>query len=291
MADTSNNRGRALEYRICKEITTRFLGSALTERAKAANERDSAYYSSLPEAIRQDFGNCAHIVCEWLESKLPNQDHLTIDRLPDSKGVKGDPTDILISSGTFELRLSIKNNYPALKHQRLTRLPQQCGITDPEEVAAYTKARMRIWGEYYSKVLEGYPTATKFGDVRDLTFSMLYSRLNDLVVKFYNEHQSSAPVHFRFLTGTSNFYLVKNSSSTVRIFDFSGIPSPKIMQAFRLDQNNIFLEFDNGWKLKLRFHTASSRLYKKSGLPNRSIKMDTTFPNMDVAVPHEDFEK
>lgn len=298
MSGKSNNQGRALEYRICSEITSIFKKSRATEEASADNKRDKAYFEELPKKLQDDFSKCAKVVVVWLVSKVPLNQEIVIDRFSDAHGVAGDPTDILISfDGSSGIRLSIKNKYPALKHQRLPRLPIQCGIKNKAEIEAYLAKHEAIWENFRKKSNVLVPKAKYFKQLvaKDANFvgKNLYLPLTSLVMDFLNSHPSSAPMFFKFLSGSHSFYMVKNGPKKVSIFNFASVLPPKTMKCIR-DRgrgSTLFVEFSNGWTLSLRLHSASSRLYTPAGAYQKSVKMDTTFPDMEKYVPVEHFEK
>jgi hypothetical protein len=53
---------------------------------------------------------------------------VTIERLSDNEGKKGDVTDIRLRFDNRTENLSIKHNHKALKHQRPSATPKQCGF-------------------------------------------------------------------------------------------------------------------------------------------------------------------
>ena len=292
MTTNSNTRGRALEYCICAEIARRFPSSSFSDHAAADNRRDKPLFDGLSPDLKSDFSKCASIVAQWLVGKLERSDaEFEIDRLPDRGGIAGDPTDIRIGvEGGGIINLSIKNRKPSFKHQRLTRLPEQCGITNHKIASKYTSEHDRIWDGFYSLIKQKRPDARLYKDVDDLTFKHLYQPFVRLVIHFLNSNKSSAPKFFKFLKGKVNYYMVENAEDEVRIYDLFNPRVPATMSAKRINDNNISLEFDNGWRMNLRIHTASKRLYTAQGKPNRSVKMDTTVPDLET-FSHEIFRK
>ncbi|MEK6953769.1 MAG: HaeIII family restriction endonuclease [Candidatus Micrarchaeota archaeon] len=284
MPTASDDNGRTLEYIICKEILAHFEKCDLTERAKKDNAVDEKYYSRLSDKIRENFSKCAEITVRWLEKKIGSRKiKVILDRLPDSSGVTGDPTDIRLAfSNGRSINLSIKNNYPALKHPRLTRLPEQCGVNDSRVLAKYDLQYEGIWSKFYLEAKKSFPAAKTFEEIKnkDMEFinKKLYFPLTKLVMDFLNLNKSSAPTFFHFLTGTIPFYMVKNSAHKVEIIDFTNIPMPDHMEITRASNSTILINFDNGLTLSLRLHTASKGLFEQS------VKMDTTIPKIDKLI-------
>jgi len=119
----------------------------------------------------------------------------------------------------------------------------------------------------------------------------LYKPLQLNLVKFLNEYKSNpkvAQAFFEYLVGKNDYYVVKNTENKLEIKRFFGIKKPSkfevsypYVKGKKEYQTSCLLEFNNGWKIKFRVHTASSRLYKTDGEPNITEKMDPICINLE----------
>lgn len=109
----------------------------------------------------------------------------------------------------------------------------------------------------------------------------LYKPICKLVVDFVNEYgkqYSHSNALFRFLVGNEGFYKITLFDKPLKkkhllIQEFIDLPPAKSVSAKLLLTkycNYIHLAFSNGWKMRIRLHTASSKIGDSI-----SLKFDT----------------
>jgi len=307
-----NDIGRALEYAVSITIAEHARRQGITVsysvRAASDNKRDAVNFALLVSSRQEDFLLCGAVFCGWLDKRgyLKHAITLEIDRLPDSAGVGGDVTDFTLRIAylrgkTRFYRFSLKNTHNALKHPRLTRFPKDCGVTSPGIVAKYKKEHDKIWLDFFAKIKSLCPNATLVKHVKAVSPSFvednLYVPFNKLIMAFLNGNVNNpinARILFTFLVTSSTDYIgIKNEKHQVLIKHFNGISLPSGLKVSRKPNNKttFFVEFDNGWTLSFRLHTASSHLYTKTGKKHRSVKYDVQSVDLDKAIRVEVLSK
>ena len=308
--NSENEVGRAFEYVIVEELS-RVIGEKkilleLTERAKLSNTRDKTHLSNLDNSLKENLKKGAKVFIDWVVQQgwLNGKSSVSLDRLPDAAGVEGDPTDIRLTlkdnHENSEIRnISIKHHHSALKHPRLPRLPDQCGIKDKNLKKEFNDDMDKIWNEFLIKAKKLNPQATDFSELKekDVEFinENIYKPLLNRVCEFLNEEANNpenTKAFFSFLTGRFNFYTIKNEDDKVLIKYFLDIKQPKSFEiVYPYNSITTFLmRFDNGWDLSLRLHTASSS-FIKNGKLNQSTKLDVHCINLDKVIKIEEISK
>lgn len=304
MTRRCNDQGRALEYRIATEIKdiAASLGAEYKESPRAAhdNMRDQQHFHELDPILEADFGKCAAIFRAWLlrQPFMAGATKIALDRLPDSRGVRGDVTDIRLGI-TGELppakaiNLSIKHHHDALKHPRVPRLPVQCGITDGATIAEHKQRHDAIWREFEGGAKKLVAGAKLFRELKAVDKSFvdnnIYLPINSLVKGFLTSKANDelhAAHFFEFLVGdaafrTGGYYVIKNEPARVVIKHFVGIQKPTGFSISDSRPNTFVVHFDNGWDISFRLHTASSRIYTSSGNLSKSTKYDVICRNLE----------
>ncbi len=268
----SNDMGRAFEFALCDQIINIFKNVTLTERAMYEQQRDIQHFEYLNFKTQNSYVESSTLICyNWLSNKINPRESYRLDRLPDSAGVYGDVTDIRIISERECLNISLKHNHDALKHPRLTRLPNWIGLNYDDE---YTRIHNEIWDNFFELVEVVAPNATLFRDLtiidRDFVNDNLYDPFCAFVADYLSENTSSPHAvrqMFNFLVGTYDFYKIIDRNDFIAIQEFINIPIPTRVKIKQTDRSHISMIFDNGIELNLRLHTASSRLI-------RSVKFD-----------------
>ncbi len=309
MTSICNDTGRALEYAIVNKISSFLMNKDIkfqfSERALSNNQRDKLYFNKLLPILKEDFIKCAKIFTIWAEQSgwFKGATNIEIDRLPDTAGVKGDVTDIRlkikIKNSTFVKNISVKHHHNALKHPRLPRLPEQCGIKDEKIKRRYIEKHTQIWKTFLEKAHGLNPNIIEFNKLKKLNNSFidlnLYKPLILLVKDFLEENANNpdnVSTFFKFLTGSFNFYTIKNENNNVIIKHFIDLKSP---QKFKIDYpynslTTFLMELDNGWKITFRLHTASSKFFK-NGKINQSTKFDVICINLNEVIKIEKITK
>lgn len=283
--NVSNQYGRALEYAIVAEIVQRLPQSQvqLTPRADEAQQRDLRNYTNLKESMQQNYKRCANCVFNWLNASFSiSNSSIQIDRLPDSASKQGDVTDIRISTASSTINLSVKHNHKALKHQRPSATAQHCRFSRRSQEDENFRANYRAITKNFSHYAIGF---SKFSDLdQQIILNNLYIPVCNLVAEFINQHctqQVNASHLFTFLVGKFDFYKLifneKNSSLTIEEFTKLSLPTSVTAQK---NQNYVYLNFSNSWKISMRLHTASSEIKN-----NPDLKFDTQ--PVEIIVPKE----
>jgi len=304
----SNERGRALELVVAEDVFALAEKSGLsvrfTERAKIQNMRQKAYFEELDGETKDNFKSCSETFNKWLlqQEWIGNSKELVIDRIPDNEAKENvEVTDLRLyflskEGKKFQKDFSIKNNSDSLCHPRLPSLPESCGIKDETISGEYRKKYRAVW-ESFGKRLKSLDKAPlTFSELdsknEDFRVDWLYSPLQKLAVEFlsrYCNDKGAAEALFTYLTGKGDYYVVKNSKTRIEIKHFSSIPKPtsfKITYPF-MSKSYFLLEFDNGWKIRVRIHNASSRLFKKDGSINATEKEDPICQNIEKVIKIE----
>jgi len=287
----------------------------VTSRAKDAQRRGQEQLESLTGKQKKQFERSGRKIAEWLvENKLKKIgkmkfekpsgtlsvflgkdppsgkiDRVELDRIPDIAGVRGDVTDIRIKffskDGVATVNVSLKHRHEALKHPRLTRVPAWIGLAGTKEGRQYRKAYENIWSSFFEKGKELSPSAKRFRELKavDPTFveEKLYKPLYTLVASFLQQNiasPSQVQQMFDFMVGKFDYVKFVDYDGEIEVRDFSGIPKPSSVKIEYEGSGYLYFQFDNGWRLSGRLHTATEWLKK-------SIKFDLQPVNLDSVVP------
>lgn len=307
---SSNQHGRALEYLVAKTlvsvIETRKINYELTSRTISSNLRDEKHFSNLSQEMQVDFKRCANAITKWIAANnwFEGAKHVIVDRLSDMDARLSNPTDICLSITSAKklknFNISLKHNSNSLKHPRLTALPERCGVTDSSVVKKYQEKHDKIWDEFYRQTLTINSKSNSFKTLKEFNENFidkyLYNPLNTLVVDFLNEN-ASEPEHvgkfFKFLISDLDFYTFKNEHQQVLVKKFCGIQVPQkfnISFPYERRLNTFLIDYDNGWKITFRLHTASSHYFKDEKI-NKSVKIDVNCINIDEVIEIESIPK
>jgi hypothetical protein len=308
----SNERGRALEYRIAIEMKRLFqdemkIETKSSETTNRLNFRDVVYFNELDDKTKIDFDKCAIAVGKWLKEQdwFDNADAITIDRLGDDNAKNTDPTDIklgvLLKTGEFiEKNFSLKHHHDALCHPRLPSLPQQCGFAKgSKEDVSYRKKYSKIWEDFGKKVKEINPNIKTYSELDKINpvikINYLYVPLMKNSVNFmkkcYNK-KNRVVAFFYYLVGKTEYLVIKNEKENVIIKYFDNLKKPNKLNIkySKNRKNHLLLEFNNGWKIDSRIHTASSRIFEKEKI-NKTEKMDPVCINIKNLLKIETIKK
>lgn len=297
----SNERGRALEWAVRAEVAKfaerKGLAVEVTARTKERDAIEGAYFAELDAGCQQDFTSCAITFTVWLQQQhwLDDASKLVLDRIPDNETQM---TDIRLSiykgSEVQTKNLSVKSHHNALCHPRLPSLPGQCKIDNPRIDASYRENYKRIWNKFYSKVkalgkrVNTYAALEKKNE--KYRYDWLYVPLQKSAVKFLRENANNpenAKAFFKYLVGNNDYYVIKNGTGKIEVKQFVGISPPssfKITYPWNGKKTTFLIEFDNGWKITLRLHTASSRIVKSNGMVFMTEKEDPICINLESLI-------
>jgi len=315
----SDRIGRAFEYCVTKAILSRlealYPGKVkVTPRARNAQSLGRKQFESLGAELKKQFESSGRKIAEWLannklrnvgalefekpkealEGFLDNRSKMGIkgvelDRIPDVAGVRGDVTDIRIKffskQGVATVNISLKRRHAALKHPRLTRVPEWIGLGGTKEARQYINAYESVWNSFFKKCKKVSPTAKKFRELKVVDPSFieknLYEPIYALVASFLKQNIKS-PLQvqqmFSFMVGKFNYIKFIERNGKVEVRDFSNIPRPNSVKIEHKRGGYLYMHFDNGWRISGRLHTATQWLRK-------SIKFDIQPVNLDDVVP------
>lgn len=315
----SDRFGRAFEYCTTKAIYSRleelYPGRVrMTHRAKEAQLRNEEQFASLDEELKKQFRETGNKISQWLAtnrlkdlSKLkfrkptdtlsaylfkgkPGRiSKVEVDRIPDVAGVRGDVTDVRIkffsNGGVATVNISLKHRHEALKHPRLTRVPEWIGLAKTKEAKEYRRAYENIWDIFFERGKELSPSAKRFRELKSIDSNFieenLYKPLYTLVAEFLKSNikkSSQVQQMFNFMVGKFDYIKFVEHNGEIAVRDFSDIPSPSSVEVEYGGSGYLYLQFDNGWRISGRLHTATQWLKK-------SIKFDMQPCNLDSVVP------
>jgi len=291
-------------------------------RAKESQRHGEAQFADLSEREKKQFRRSAVKIAEWLaENKLkkPSEmkfekpafsladyvrevsgkklrtstsrkiERVELDRIPDTAGRKGDVTDIRIKfvakCGVANVNISLKHRHEALKHPRLTNVPDWIGIANTKEARQYLTDYENIWSTFFEKGEKLSPDAKRFRELKAIDANFveenLYKPLYSLVKNFLQQNikePSQVQQMFDFMIGKFDYIKFVDHDGDIEVLDFSNIPAPNSVKIGYTSKGYLRLVFDNGWKISGRLHTATQWLKK-------SIKFDVQPMNLDEVVP------
>lgn len=281
----SNRNGRALEYALTKNIQTKYPNAALTKGTIADQKRDKEKYDSLNAKQQDYFDNNTKL---YVESELADTEVVNIERLSDDKAKKGDVTDIRLTlkSGE-EHNISLKHNHKAVKHQRPGALIKQLGIADKEADKEHKAEIKEVESKFFNRIPDGLNTFEDVKSDNEEHINSLYRDICEHSAKQINKHPENANEHFKFLVGATDFQKVVVTEHEVEVADFSKIKQPTTMAATVSADNYVDLDFDNGFKFKMRLHTAKKDFKRNKTL---SLKFDTQLDDDSGAIPVKTYE-
>lgn len=291
------DNGKALEYCFAISYYNYLFDAGLNVVLQAD---DAAFlvaessFSRISEAQRQAFMTAAEstiVDMIRLEPGLTNQkdvlDTLIISIVPDSAGIEGDVRDVIFTRKSWQIGFSVKNNHDAVKHSRLSRrinfgegwLKHSCSeryFTDILVVfdkieAILTADKLTPWSTAFAnKYLDVYiPLLNAFKDEllrlaatypdvpeqllsyligRNSFYKMIKSdRYNLVIVKGYNMNNDLG-LTYNKIRSVCN---IPQISFPERIIEFIQPEG---------DMTSLYMTLDNGWQIKFRIHSASSKL-------------------------------
>lgn len=271
MPATSNDNGRSLEALIVERLASD-RAYQLTDRAISAQSRDSRSLATINRSLRTSFEESAEKISNWLHTELSGSS-IQVDRSGDSdSGV----ADIILSSSNKSLGYSIKHNSDSLSHLRPYSIVQKIGQPLKSKLDVDHRARM-------SSISDRFRRAAG----REIAYLNVPHAKQHLYVDVCVETQKTLEKAgevsgqlFESIVGT-NFkkIIVRTNSVTktlqsIQVYDYSTVRTPGSMRTSILESDGscrLIIEFDNGWEIALRVHTASSTISTSGQL---SLKFD-----------------
>lgn len=280
MARTSNDSGRALEFRIAEEF--RQAGFSFGPLAQAHKKNFAPYFDSLSASQQSLFEIAAQNLLDWFLRKFP-QTPKQLESLPDNSGTV---VDLVLGNSGNEVNFSIKHNNLALRHNRPHGLPDRCGVNsqlqqDYLEDLYQIELRMR----------KDDP-ATYFREMQDKPkwMKLINENAKKHLEMWSRSEKNSVSTYFGYLTSNNSpYYKVEVSSrfpNKVYIHEFLGNKSPTALSIKFNVLDYLILKYDNGWTISKRLHNASSKVDSLS-LTSRSSTGDWKWDVQLVSQPNQ----
>lgn len=269
----SDLNGRLLEYLIVKEISDNHK-CTLSESTINNQIRDVDKVDMVDKKLLSKFLRSSIQIRLWLLQRI-DLENSSVSRHSDSSGISGDVSDITINNSITDqkINLSIKHNHLALKHQRPASTPQQIGISKGSiEDQLFRSEYGKIFDEFKFKSKSLNPRVTLYSDVVELIPTFLYTPMCNLVSDFLNKNGNDSTKsnnYMRFLIGNTNFTKIVVNEKDISLYKFQDLPDSISMNSYLISDKNIIVDFQNGIKVNMRIHTASSRF------ETNSLKFDT----------------
>jgi len=273
---SSNDNGRSLEYLITAEVQKR-PGCSLTQRASRSQSRDSATVAQINQTLRASFTKAASTSADWIISEIGGEPGMVfeVDRTEDGDaGV----ADLIISSKQQTLLISVKHNHDALSHPRPYSLVESVGFGGTSFESDHRDRMANVSGRFR----DASNNARTFAAVPAAKLQLYYDVCDECAKSLANIAKKSqlAEQVFDFLVSPGCRKIVvrtdlkAKSLTGIEVFDYTKIAKPTSITT-RVDRRpkaaSLVLDFDNGWCIDLRIHTASSRVATSGQL---SLKFD-----------------
>jgi len=275
LSRSSNDNGRSLEYLIAKSLGDT-PGVRLTSRAQTSQIRDENNLDNIDPRLRITLKKAGSIAAGWVISELRpgSKSFLEVDRSSDGdEGV----ADLIISTSSLTLPLSVKLNHDALSHPRPYSLTAAVGLSGTA-IDIDHRSRMDKAGGTFRRRIGRVETFSLVPHEK----AQLYFEICEVCVETLNvirKKPKNVAALFNFLVGPGCKKVVVRTNATkdlseIEVFDYQQIEIPRTVQARterRTEASSIVMNFDNGWQIGLRIHNASSRISPANQL---SLKFD-----------------
>jgi hypothetical protein len=279
----SNLNGRALEFFITKTIIDNTSDIIQLGDTMEIQNRDISKIDALENRLDILFTKASKTIFNWLKNQINIK---TIQRFHDSAGKESDVTDIQLSDNINVLNISVKSNHLAIKHQRPGSLIQQFGISKgTTDDIQYRKEYEELNKLFHRKLQIVNPSAKLFNEVEAIKDTYIYEPICSKVaekINTYGEKSSHSSDFQSFLIGKTDFIKIIVYPTKITILLFNNLPKSSKMSAEKSSTNYVNVDFHNGIKVKMRLHTASSRIST-----NLSLKFDSQLSD-EVDIPSLD---
>ena len=275
-SSSSNDNGRSLEYLITAELQKR-PGCSLTQRASRSQSRDSSTVAQINQTLRASFSKAAKTSADWIINEIGGKPGMVfeVDRANDGDaGV----ADLIISSKQQTLLISVKHNHDALSHPRPYSLVEAVGF----EGTSFESDHRNRMANASDRFRSASNNASTYSAVPAAKLQLYYDVCDECaksLASIAKKNQVAEQV-FDFLVSPGCMKLVVRTDSEaktltgIEVFDYTKITKPTSITT-RVDRRpkaaSLVLDFDNGWRIDLRIHTASSRVSTSGQL---SLKFD-----------------
>jgi len=275
----SNDNGRVLEYMIVKQIKNTLKNKCkLTSETIRQNDRDIKKIPLIASSLIEHFKKNTPQISDWIIEKF-NGEPVTIERISDSAGQRGDVTDIRIQSKESSLNISCKNNNLSIKHQRPGPTPNHFGFKKKDE-------KTKIFEQRYKKINSEFFKTNKSKNINlkyyneiseEDKIDKLYTPICKLVNEFINDNSGKGINYQNFLLGEIDYVQIVLNQKNIEIKSFKDLPKSNLVTSNINEKGYVIVNFHNKIILSMRLHNASSRISEAG-----SLKFDTKVVNMDI---------
>jgi hypothetical protein len=273
---SSNDNGRSLEYLITAELLKK-TGCSLTQRAVQFQSRDASTVTQISQTLRSSFVKAAKTSADWIVEEIGGNTGIAfkVDRASD--GDVG-AADLVVASKNKNLLISVKHNHDALSHPRPYSLVEAVGFRGTRFESDH-RDRMSNVSDRFRKASNN---ATSYGAAPAAKLQLYYDVCDECSTSLGRIAKGAKTVEqiFNFIVSPGCKKLVVRTDSTskalsgIEVFDYTQIIPPTKL-ATRVDRRSkaasLILDFNNGWRIDMRLHTASSRVSTSGQL---SLKFD-----------------
>jgi hypothetical protein len=275
-SSSSNDNGRSLEYLITAELLKK-TGCSLTQRATQSQSRDASTVTQINQALRSSFVKAAKASADWIVDEIGGKSGAAfrVDRASDGDvGV----ADLIVTSKNQTLLISVKHNHDALSHPRPYSLVKAVGFKGTRFESDH-RDRMSSASDRFRKASNN---ATSYSAAPAAKLQLYYDVCDECSKSLGSiaQEAKTAEQVFNFIVSPGCMKLVVRTDSTtkaltgIEVFDYTQIVPPTELTT-RVDRRSqaasLILDFNNGWRIDMRLHTASSRVSTAGQL---SLKFD-----------------
>jgi hypothetical protein len=295
-SQTSN--GKAFEYAIIQQLQTQLTQGGFT--VEQVDSEPLATARTHFEAVsEQKQRNCLvgaglgvkHVIT--LEPHLQTAGKVRIELQSASTGIEGDPRDVILSSQdvAWEMGISCKHNHSDLKHSRLSATidfgHQWMGTPASEvywlgvkpifeQLLALKQSNISRWEEWQPQ-----QTKTARDQLKNQAFVIPVLQAFDAELQRLCTMSTIPAALIKYLVGIKDYYQIMSypTQKTAKVIAFNlhgtlGMPLANHRERARVQKTKLpnslistvfkkttlVVYFDQGWNLKFRLHTASSRI-------------------------------
>lgn len=277
MSKKSNINGRCLEYYLTSSlIKNRKINIQPTIYTQEAQKRDICKLNDLNIQKKQRFERQATKFTDWvIETVIDKNYEYEVARTKDNDiGVD----DIKIFNTSSNYLFSIKNNNESYKHQRSPSLLQSIGFNkNTYEDILYRKKYENLKFSIFKEIGKTKDKKITYAELgQEFIFKRIYSVILGLIYETYKPYQNnkySAQHLFNFLTGGNGHFkcnFQENKKESIKILDFTGIPSTDSFICNLNNDSHMNIAFSNNWIFDLRLHNADKIIPD-----SLSLKFDT----------------
>lgn len=268
--NVSDRNGRALEYKLVDTLGAQ-QNFILTAQAIAHNNRDFPKFQALPSNLKIAYTSASNTIVAWIIQNINTNSSALVDRLTDNPNTVA---DVVITTGSRTLELSLKHNHQALKHPRPYSFAQFCGYSTGSAQDLQHRKLIDTVVSNFRGIIGG---ANLFNQCASVSIDNLYFGIcKSCATSLNNWTQIDKTVAgnlFNFLVSTGYYKVIVKTRSgvVVKVQDYFSIPTPSKVTC-TVNGNRLILTFNNGWEINLRIHSASRRISRSGN--QLSLKFD-----------------